>query len=348
MAERLSARAAGRFPAGPAKAVRVSQTELVGQGFLDGAADRLPVVFRPRVESVDLAAWAASHRDTIRRALLEWGAALFRGFGVGSAEEFDRVARAVCPELLDYHERAAPRREVASKVFTSTEFPADQPIPLHHEMSYSHNWPAKLFFFCAQPALERGATPIADDRRVYARIDESIRRRFEERRVMYVRNYGPGLDTWQDAFQTEDRGDVERYCAASKIAYEWLPGDALRTRQVRQAVMRHPQTGERVWFNHAVLFHSSNLPEAVRETLLASRSPEELPRNALYGDGTPIETAVLDEIRAVYDECAVTFPWERGDVLLVDNFLVVHGREPYSGPRKVLVAMAELFTNPEI
>jgi alpha-ketoglutarate-dependent taurine dioxygenase len=345
--ERLSTVRGSRFPGGAPKAVRLSNEQLVDAGFLDGA-ERMPRVLRPAVEGVDVVAWASANRDRVLSELLTWGAVLFRGFQIESAQDFDRLAKAISPELLDYQERAAPRREVAPNVYTSTEYPADQPIPLHHEMSYSHNWPTKLFFYCEQPAVERGATPIADDRRVCELLDDRIKERFVAKRVMYVRNYGPGLDTWQDTFQTDDPRDVERYCKEARIDFTWLSPEALRTRQVRQAVMRHPRTGELVWFNHAALFHSSNMPPDVRGALLETRTPEELPRNAFYGDGSPIEESVLDEIRSVYESCATTFPWERSDVLLLDNFLAVHGREPYVGPRKVLVAMAELFTNPEV
>jgi alpha-ketoglutarate-dependent taurine dioxygenase len=166
---------------------------------------------------------------------------------------------------------------------------------------------------------------------------------------MYVRNYGEGVDmTWQDAFQTDDRAQVEEYCRRSHTSFDWKGGDRLRTRQVRQAVATHPSVGEQVWFNHAHMFHVSNLQPAVRESLLAEFADDELPRNAFYGDGTRIEDSVLDEIRAIYRETAVTFQWREGDVLLLDNFLTSHGREPFAGTRRIVVAMAELYTNRDI
>jgi hypothetical protein len=81
---------------------------------------------------------------------------------------------------------------------------------------------------------------------------------------------------------------------------------------------------------------------------LSEFKEDELPRNAFYGDGSTIESAVLDEIRDIYNRTAISFPWQKGDILMLDNFLVSHGREPYAGPRKILVAMADLFTNPDI
>jgi hypothetical protein len=96
------------------------------------------------------------------------------------------------------------------------------------------------------------------------------------------------------------------------------------------------------------MFHISNMEAAVREYLLSVFKEEDLPRNAYYGDGSRIETSVLDEIRGVYNETSITFPWQEGDILMLDNFLASHGREPFVGPRKIVVAMAELYTNKDI
>jgi alpha-ketoglutarate-dependent taurine dioxygenase len=333
------------FAAVKRKTVRLSSAELVTTGYLSAGARSLPLVIRPKVEGVDLIGWTGSQRAFIESELLRHGAILFRDFGVESETHFEKFARTLTPELIDYLERAAARREVAPNIFTSTEYPADQAIPLHHEMSYSHNWPSKIYFYCAQPALSGGATPIANDRVVINRIDPAIKEQFRRKKVMYVRNFGEGLDlSWQEAFQTTDRAVVERYCAGAHMTCEWREGDRLRTRSVRQAFATHPVTGEIVWFNHAHMFHISNVEHSVREALLVHFREDELPRNAFYGDGSPIESSVLGEIREVYSEAAVRFCWEKGDVLLLDNFLTSHGREAFTGPRRILVAMAELFT----
>jgi alpha-ketoglutarate-dependent taurine dioxygenase len=330
------------------KVMRLSHEDLIKMDCLDNEK-RFPLVIEPKVDGLNLAAWVESDREFIERQLLEWGAILFRGFNVETISHFERIARAISGELLDYRERAAPRQEVSGGVYTSTEFPADQSIPLHHEMAYSHNWPSKIWFYCAQPAQEGGCTPIANDRVVFHLIDPKIKERFMQKGLMYVRNYGEGLDmSWQVAFQTDDRSVVEEYCRAAHTQFEWRDGDRLRTRQVRQVTVRHPKTNEMVWFNHAHLFHLSNLPEEVRNALLAEFKDDEIPRNAFYGDGSPIESSILDEIRDVYLRSSVIFPWRRDDVLLLDNFLVSHGREPFVGPRKILVAMAELYTNKAI
>jgi alpha-ketoglutarate-dependent taurine dioxygenase len=270
------------------------------------------------------------------------GALLFRGFD--RSEEFENFARTVSPRLIEYGERSSPRTRISNGIYTSTDHPADQPIVLHNEQSYTLNWPMKIWFFCAQPAETGGRTPLADSRKILNRLPSDIVDRFEQKQIMYVRNYNPGVGlSWREAFQTDDRGEVERYCAQEGIDVEWRDNDRLRTRQVRPAVRLHPETGERVWFNHAMFFNLSSLEQSARETMLAVVDENEVPFNTFYGDGSPIEPAVTDEIRNAYDSETVKFDWQRGDLLLVDNMLVAHGREPFTGERKVLVAMAEPF-----
>ena len=337
-----------RFTSKGAQKVRLSQEELVKTSYLKGE-EGFPLVVQPNVDNVNLVTWASCNNNFIKAQLLKYGAILFRGFDGDSATRFENFARAISPQLIDYSERAAPRKEVGSRIYTSTEYPSDQCIPMHHEMSYSHNWPTKIWFYCQQPAQQRGGTPIASDRVVFKLIAPEIKERFVQKKVMYVRNYGEGVDlSWQEAFQTEDRAAVEAYCRKVHTEFEWRGANRLRTRQVRQAVATHPQTGETVWFNHAHMFHISNVEPAVRDSLLSEFKEDELPRNAFYGDGTPIESSVLEEVREVYRQAAVTFTWRQGDIMMLDNFLVSHGRESFVGPRRILVAMAELYTNQEL
>ena len=341
--ENKTATSFDKFRTAKPKALRLSQEQLVSKSYLD-SAKQFPLLMQPGVQNLNLVAWTIEHRAEVEEELMRHGAILFRGFDIQSISDFECFVRAISPDLMSYRERAAPRMEVGRKIFTSTEYPADQHIPLHHEMSYSHNWPMKLWFFCVQPAQQRGGTPIANDRIIFDLIDSRIKERFLEKKVMYVRNYGEGVDlSWQEAFQTNDRSVVEEYCRKAHTEVEWRDINRLRTRQVRQVLATHPKTGETVWFNHAHMFHMSNLEPAVRESLLSEFKEDELPRNAFYGDGSPIETSVLDEIRDIYRRTAVTFQWQRGDVLMLDNILASHGREPFIGPRQIVVAMAEPF-----
>jgi alpha-ketoglutarate-dependent taurine dioxygenase len=337
-----------KFKTAGRKPVQIAAENLIRTEFLPGRMN-YPFVIRPNAQDLSLSAWAEHHRDYLEKKLLEYGAILFRGFRVDGVDQFERLSHAVTEDLLDYEERAAPRTEVGNRIFTSTHFPADQWIPLHHEMSYSHQWPTKIFFYCAQPSPEGGCTPIAPDREVYKRIDPRIKDCFLKKGLAYVRNYGEGVDMpWQEVFQTQDRSVVEQRLRDSKTEFEWRGADRLRTRAVRQVMATHPVTGEQVWFNHAHMFHMSNLPTEVLAALLEEFREDELPRNAFHADGSSIDASMLDEIRAAYREFMVAFPWEKGDVLMLDNFLSSHGREPFRGPRQILVAMAELYTNTEL
>jgi alpha-ketoglutarate-dependent taurine dioxygenase len=322
------------------EAVRLSPQALVKTSYLD-PEEAFPLVLEPDVESLNLSAWARGNQEFIEGQLLKHGALLFRNFNIDGVAQFEQFSRAIAPDLLDYVERAAPRKEVGSQIYTSTEFPPDQYIPLHHELAHSHSWPAKIWFFCAQPAAEGGVTPIANDRKVFPLIAPKIKEGFIRKKVMYVRNYGEGVDmSWQEVFQSNDRAEVEEYCRKAHMECEWKDRDHVRMRAVRRAVVSHPKTGEVVWFNHAHMFHMSNLEPEVRESLLTIFKEDELPRNAFYGDGSPIESSVLDEIRGIYDRASVRFAWRKGDVLMLDNLLASHGRDPFVGPRRILVAMA--------
>lgn len=302
---------------------------------------RMPLLIEPAIDGIDLVQWAGQNHDVIENQMIEHGAILFRGFPIGSAEDFERFARAISPTLLDYEERSTPRSGVQGQVYTSTEYPPDQIIMQHNEMAYSNKWPEKLWFYCALPAQQGGETPIADGQLVYEMIDPTIRQRFIEKGAMYVRNYGSGLDLpWQEVFQTDDRTVVEQYCRANDISFEWRDRGYLRTRQVRQSVLTHPVTGATVWFNSVHMFHIAGLEPAVRESLLGLFKEEDLPRNAYYGDGSPIEPTIIEEIRDIYQQVSISFPWQVHDVMLVDNLAVSHGRQPFVGPRKVMVVMA--------
>jgi alpha-ketoglutarate-dependent taurine dioxygenase len=302
----------------------------------------LPLVVRPAREGVDLGVWAAANSDFIETYLLRNGAILFRDFGLATVEAFEQLIEAVSGPLLDYSYRSTPRHIVSGRIYSSTEYPSDQTIPLHNENSYTRNWPMKLSFFAEQVAEKGGETPIADCRRVYKALAPEIRECFGRNGLMYVRNYGTGLDlSWQEVFQTSNKAMVEDYCRRARMEFEWVGEHQLRTRQRAPVVETHPRTGELVWFNQAHLFHVSRLSAEVRDWLLAAYGEQNLPRNVYFADGSQIDAALLDEITQVYNDHSVVFPWCEGDVLMLDNMLTAHGRKPFVGKRKVVVGIAE-------
>jgi alpha-ketoglutarate-dependent taurine dioxygenase len=321
-------------------AIDLSQREITLSYLRPGSP--LPLVVRPAVENIDLVDWAAANKGFIENYLLRNGAILFREFDLTSVAKFERLIETICGPLLDYSYRSTPRHVISGRIYSSTEYPAHQTIPLHNENSYTRNWPMKLSFFALQAAEQGGETPIADCRKVYERLPPEVRECFVSKGLMYVRNYGTGLDIpWQDAFQTTNKAMAEDYCRRAQMEFEWVAADQLRTRQLAHVVETHPVTGETVWFNQAHLFHVSRLASEVRDWLLAAYGEQNLPRNVYFADGSRIDPAMLDEITQTYQDASVVFPWREGDLLLLDNMLTAHGRRPFVGKRKVVVGIAE-------
>ena len=322
------------------KAVSATPQDLVEQSFLEGRT--LPLVIEPARSGVDLVSWAEGSRGFLESNLLKWGGILLRNFQVDSVDRFEQFIATIFGAALEYKERSSPRSTVSGNIYTSTDYPADQHIFLHNENSYAHTWPAKIFFCCHTAPDAGGETPIADVRKVHERIPPEIRQRFEEAGVLYVRNFNELLGLpWQTVFQTGDRQVVEAYCRKAGYEITWGEGNRLQTRRRAPAAIRHPRTEEWIWFNHATFFHVSTLAPAIRHALLAQFGEAELPNNTYYGDGSPIEPEVLDVLRDAYRQESVAFPWRKGDVLMLDNMLVAHGRSPFKGSRKILVGMAE-------
>jgi alpha-ketoglutarate-dependent taurine dioxygenase len=283
--------------------------------------------------------------DHILDRLHDSGAVLLRGFDVGGVDGFATAVRALSGEPLPYIERSSPRTSVKGHVYTSTNYPPTEEIFFHNENSYQTSWPMTLFFYCIQPPRERGATPLSDIRQVLKTIDPSVREEFSRRGWMLVRNFDAefGLP-WQEVFSTQDRDEVMAYCFSNAIDAEWMANGRLRTTAVRNAIYRHPETKDEVWFNHAAFFHLSTLPLDAQEGLRELFAAEDLPHNTYFGDGELIPDDVMEHIRACYRDAAVRFDYREGDVLIVDNMLTAHGREPFTPPREIVVAMAELMS----
>jgi hypothetical protein len=256
--------------------------------------------------------------------------------------QFQEFAQALSSDLPDFVEESSPRSTVSGKVMTSTDYPSEFLIQFHNEYSYSYSWPMRLYFFCIKPAVQGGETPIADSRRVLSRLSSGLRAKFASRGVMYKRNYAEGFGVpWTTAFGTTDRTVVEDHCRNRGIQYKWQSGDRLSTTHIGPAIVRHPITREEIWFNHAFFFNVRALePAEIRDYMLGL--PErEISTNTCFGDGEPIEPEAIEEIRAAYEAESVVFPWESGDILVIDNMLVAHARRPFLGERKVVVVMGD-------
>lgn len=301
-----------------------------------------PLIIEPTADGLALADWAESNRESIESLLRKHGAILFRNFNLTTAADFEQIAQRLCRELFgDYGD--LPRVNAGGKIYDATPYPQDQTILFHNESAHLHQWPLKIFFFCLEPPPTGGETPLASCREVYRNLDPMIVEQFQQRGVMYVRNFSSGLDiSWEDFFNTADQAKVEQHCRETGVEFEWTGDGGLRTRRRCQTITLHPQTGEPVFFSQVQLYHQAYLEQSLRTALLSLFCEENLPRHVYYGDGSPIEDALMERIGTIYWAESVHFRWQKGDMLLLDNMLTAHARLPYQGPRKIMVAMGEM------
>ncbi|PZT70408.1 TauD/TfdA family dioxygenase [Streptomyces sp. SW4] len=290
----------------------------------------------------DAAAWAAGQRETLRRLVAEHGALTVRGLGLRTPADVASVLRGVAGRPVTEREAFAERTPHTAGVYSSSAWPPNQPMCMHHELSYAVECPGLLLFACLVPPDAGGATAVADAAAVLRALPAGTAGRFEREGWLLTRTYNGEIGaTLGQSFGTDDRAAVEAYCRAHAIDFAWQPDGSLRTRQHRRAVVRHPVTGRRCWFNQIAFLNEWTMAPEVREFLVAEYGPDALPFNTRYGDGDPVPREVVEEIAAVYDAHTVRRPWRAGDLLLVDNIATAHSREAYEGPREVVVALAD-------
>ncbi|MEO8488706.1 amino acid adenylation domain-containing protein [Pseudomonas sp.] len=319
----------------PAGALMRESLMVPGQDF--------PLLMEPTDPGLDLVAWIKENRALVEEKLARHAGILFRGFALRDIHDFEAFAEAVQPGLYGQY-GDLPKKEGGKNTYRSTPYPEKKMILFHNESSHQDRWPRKQLFFCEQPSPVGGATPVVDCRQMYLKLPVAIRERFEDKGLLYVRTFADKLDvSWQHFFKTDVRADVEARCRAAGIEWTWLDNDELQIRTPCPAIIRHPVTGEKTFFNQVQLHHIFCLDPDVREDLLALFGEQRMPRHVYYGDGSPIEDEVMALVGELYEACAVRFDWRKGDVILLDNMLAAHARDPFEGPRKIVVAMGEMI-----
>jgi len=301
-----------------------------------------PLLVECKNKSLDALSWARENQLQIMQWLGSHGGIVFRGFNLPTELEFEQFCLAIYPELYAMY-GDLPKNDIGKKIYKSTPYPNDQMIMFHNESSHQHRWPRRQWFYCSQPSPVGGATPIVDCREMYQRLPTDIKQKLEEKQLCYIRNF-TGLDvSWQHFFKTEQREEVETVCRNNNIQFEWFDTDSLRISQICPAVITHPITGEKSFFNQIQLHHFSFLEDDIRQHFLEVAGEDKLPRNVCYGDGTPLEQDVIDLISELYEACAVRFDWQKSDVVMLDNMLAAHARDPFEGTRKIAVAMGDIY-----
>jgi alpha-ketoglutarate-dependent taurine dioxygenase len=303
-----------------------------------------PPILRTQA-SDGLSVWATTNRNALRATVAEHGSLLVRGLELRTTTEIGDLFSTLSNGLMAEREAFAPRRAHFEGVYSATQWPAYWPMPMHHELSYMWGAPALMLFACLQAPVEGGATGVADSRSVLGALPEDVIRRFERQGWLLTRSYGHDIGgPIADAFSTENPRAVERYCRANAIDFEWQPDGGLRTRQRRNAVVSHPATGERCWFNQIAFFSEWSLDPDVREMFVNDYGSEGLPFNTYFGDGEPIDRDIIRTISHAYAVNTLREPWQAGDLMVVDNIRTAHSREPFTGQRNVLVAMTDPVT----
>ncbi|NVM79668.1 amino acid adenylation domain-containing protein [Duganella sp. SG902] len=297
---------------------------------------------------IDAVAWARTQRDFIDSALARHGGILFRNLGLDTPQQFESFAEIIEPELYGGY-GDLPKKEGGRNTYRSTPYPERQMILFHNESAHLDRWPRKQWFYCEQPSPVGGATPIVDCREMLRRLPEELVREFERKGLLYVRTFTDRLDVpWREFFKTDSRADVEQRLGQAGIEWRWLPNDELQTRTRCPAVITHPVTGERVFFNQVQLHHVSCLEEEGRNDLMSLVGAERMPRQVYFGDGGIIPDETMAIIGQAYEDCAVRFDWRKGDVVMLDNMLAAHARDPFEGPRKIVVAMGAMFNRADL
>jgi alpha-ketoglutarate-dependent taurine dioxygenase len=307
---------------------------------IDRRPDSPPILWAEAAD--DAPGWAAEHREALRVVVAEHGSVLVRGLGLRDAAGTTEVFRRLATNLMTEKEAFARRQVYADGVYSSATWPPNQPMCMHHELSYRLEVPSLLLFACVGAPTRGGATAVSNSPTVLDALPRDLTERFERDGWILTRSYNDEIGaTLVEAFGTDDRSAIESYCRTNAIEFEWQPDGELRTRQRRSAVVHHPVTGERCFFNQIAFLNEWTIDPEVREYLVEMYGEDGLPFNTRFGNSEPLTEEIVGLINSVYEDNTMREPWQAGDLMLVDNIRTAHSREAYEGPREILVAMAE-------
>ncbi len=344
-------------------AARVLPATEVFEHFLEPRQGFLKVVEPRESGSIGLKEWVTANKPELRADLTRHGGLLLRNFANKTADFQAAMEGLFGSENLieSYAGGMSRRNKVSEKTFVSTLFPRVGGLPQHFEMSYLRTWPLFISFYCEQPSPYGGNTPISYGRGLLKNLDKKLLGKFDQEGVCYLRAYKNQayqgvFPTWQEAFESSDPAAAEKFCRANGFEFHWTAERDFKTVNVSQGTVHHPQTREKLFFNHALTssFYSGNKkilspsfeglssalkPEVVEE--VCAMAIDEVPYGAAWGKSRkPIELSVQQDLRAAFYDNMVSFAWKKGDMLILDNLLVAHGRDPFIGERSILTVMA--------
>ncbi len=310
----------------------------------------LPLVITPSNISnsnlEELCNWLQNNIKEVFQKLYCYGGILFRDWDLKDVYDFKKTVETIVPKIGGYEGGDSPREKILANIYTSTSYPSEYDIPLHNEKSFSNSRPSLGFFFCDTAPEIGGATPIADGRKLYKLMKQDILEKFSKKKLKYVMNlhsgYGIGK-SWQECFETESKKEVERYLSKIKADFYWKDDGGIKIEEIVAPIIRHPITSETVFFSQADQWHPSSLDKTTFESMYAILDEKDFYHNCYYEDNSPIALEDLDFIRKLVIQESVSFEWQKGDLLMIDNILTLHGRYSYKGKRKILVTFADFI-----
>jgi len=285
-------------------------------------------------------AWVETNREKLSAQLSAHGAILLRGFGINSDQDFDQLIRAFAWPNFTYADSLsnAVRRNRTERVFTANEAPADVSIFLHHEMAQTPVYPSRLLFYCEQAADSGGATPICRSDILLNRLRQQAPSfvatclakgvRYSQTMPLYDDvDSGQGR-SWGSTLTAQTQSEAEAKLTKLGYSWVWQADQSLSVTTPVLSAICELADGRSVFFHQLIA--------AFRGWKDARNSGE---KSISFGDSTAIQHADMAAAIELADELSFDIPWLTGDVVLVDNFLVMHGRRPFQGTRKVLASL---------
>ena len=305
--------------------------------------DVFPLIYAAETSSstlVQVHEWVGENKKRLLEQLSRHGAILFRGLPINIDSDFDRMIQGFGLKNFTYAESLsnAVRRSRTERVFTANEAPASVSIFLHHEMAQTPIYPSKLFFYCEQAAESGGATPLCRSDILLQELEKQAPefvRALAEKGVRYS-NVMPDIDdhesgqgrSWRSTLSTDNKSAAEDKLRKLGYEWEWVEGNNLRVTTAVLPAIRETENGRRVFFNQLIA--------AFRGWKDARNTKQ---KSIRFGDDSEISTEAMAKAIKIGDELSFDISWQSGDVALVDNFLVMHGRRPFEGQRRVLASL---------
>ena len=284
--------------------------------------------------------WIEENKIQIEDDLARHGAILFRNIGITNDQEFDSFIRAFNWKSFTYEESLsnAVRQNRTELVFTANEAPPSVSIFMHHEMAQTPVYPSKLFFFCELASESGGATPICRSDILLEHIQREIPdfiAACTEKGVRYSQtmpsendlNSGQGR-SWSSTLSAATKQDAELKLQRLGYDWEWQDKGTLSVTTPVLAAIRALDDGRQVFFNQLI---------AAFRGWQDARNVSE--KSICYGDNSPISNQDMEVVISLSELLTFDVPWQTGDILLVDNFLTMHGRRPFEGKRRVLASL---------